>query len=479
MPETVASISLHFALHTDVGRSREHQEDRMLAAANLAGGVWVSEGSNAGTTDNWGVLLVVADGMGGMNAGEVAAQMAVDSVRRYFEKLVQETSDPAAQSPQQSLLEAMWYAQQQIVQLAAGKEDLAGMGTTLVMAWVIGQELQLLWVGDSRCYLWRTGEGLRQLSKDHSLVQKLLDEQKITHEQAVIHPQRNMITQCLGMTGDPISPGYIRQTLQINDCLLICTDGLNGMLSDKQMAVFFEEGVYESPPELATRLITAANDAGGHDNITLAVARLAPQPVIDKAASGRTFTFEGSTKRTSLEQRSSRTSKKSRLFVLCFLMLLGAGATLLCFWFSRNNSSEVLSQNLPEQKPEAQTKPADSSYGKIIAVETRTDTLQNVAAAYVPDSFPAHAATGEVKAGTHYIVVGAFANKDNIRRLERELRKRYPQYSVARTSLPSSSGEKWEVVLTGFQSNEEAENLKAADSKSEKPLLSSANIKSH
>lgn len=478
MPETGSSISLHFALHTDVGRSREHQEDRILAAANLAGGVWVSEGSNAGSTDNWGVLLIVADGMGGMNAGEVAAQMAVDSVRRYFEKLVRETSGPGTQSPQQSLLEAMWYAQQQIVQLTAGKEELAGMGTTLVTAWLMEQELHLLWVGDSRCYLWRPKEGLRQLSKDHSLVQKLVDEQKITPAQAAIHPQRNMITQCLGMTGEPISPGYIKQTLQINDCLLICTDGLNGMLSDEQMAVFFEEGVLKSPSELGSRLVAAANDAGGHDNITLAVAHLASQPVIGKEASGPAFSFDESTKKNSLYHKSSPTPKKSKLFVLYFLMLLGAGATLIWFWFSRNNSSEVLLQKLSEQKPEVQTPPEDSLYGKITAVETRTDTLQNASEADAPDSFPVHAATGEVKAGTHYIVVGAFANKDNIRRLERELRKRYPQYRIAQTSLPSSSGEKWEVVLTGFQSNEEAENLKAVDSRSEKPLLSSANIKS-
>jgi serine/threonine protein phosphatase PrpC len=167
--------------------------------------------------------------------------------------------------------DAIVQANGDIVRHSKAFPDTDGMGSTLVMAWVNGQELHLSWVGDSRCYLWRGGK-LTQLSKDHSYVQTLVDEGKLTTEQAFFHPESNVITQSLGDSGRDPKPDYLTLPLSDNDVLLLCSDGLNSMLQDNKIGeVITGAGDLLSGAE---QLIEEANAAGGSDNITVILAKV-------------------------------------------------------------------------------------------------------------------------------------------------------------------------------------------------------------
>jgi len=204
-------------------------------------------------------LFVVADGMGGHAAGEIASSLAITTMNSYIQ-------EHRSQAKSQEFLEqAIVKANQTIYQLAQSKDEYNGMGTTVTAIYVEGDVIYWAHVGDSRLYLVRNGEFI-QITNDHSLVWELVQSGNMTKEEALIHPKRNMLTRAVG-TGISlaIDTGMIRW--EADDLLLMCTDGLTNMVSEQEIynLITNKEGDVKV---IIDELIVEANRAGGLDNIT-------------------------------------------------------------------------------------------------------------------------------------------------------------------------------------------------------------------
>ena len=225
---------------TDTGRQRRANEDSLLARAPL---------------------FVVADGMGGAQAGEVASRIAVESFRHGLDD---------ASEPELALSALALEANSRIHELSHSNAEQAGMGTTLTAVYVGEREVAIAHVGDSRAYCLRDGELLR-LTDDHSLVDELMRQGRLTPEEAVEHPQRSVITRALGPEG-PVEVDTRSFRARAGDVYLLCSDGLTTMISEQQIA-----DVLRANPLLhdaGEALIAAANEAGGRDNVTVVLMRL-------------------------------------------------------------------------------------------------------------------------------------------------------------------------------------------------------------
>jgi protein phosphatase len=226
----------NYAARTDVGRVREHNEDCLCVNQALG-------------------LYVIADGMGGHASGEVASDIAVTVIEQQVKQ-------------GNSLLEAIELAHLAIVKGVKTGAGKAGMGTTVVAVLLQGEAYTLAWVGDSRAYLWH--DALSQLSKDHSLVQMLLDTHQLTEAEARVHPRKNIIYQNLGTTAVEKPEVSIKQgTLYKNQKIILCSDGLSDELDEKQMSEVIAQA--SGDEEIAGQLIAAAIDNGGKDNVSVIV----------------------------------------------------------------------------------------------------------------------------------------------------------------------------------------------------------------
>ena len=206
-------------------------------------------------------VAVLADGMGGYNSGEVASAMAVDLVMVAVQR--EDGADLSAKAAETELLGALQLANNAIVSAAQSTPGCRGMGTTVVAALVLDKELLVAHMGDSRAYVWRDGCLLR-LTRDHSLVQYELDAGLITEAEAKTSTHAHLVTRALGV-GPRIVPELNRWCLQLEDRVLLCSDGLTDMLPDQELHKIFSEAL--PLPLLLTALIGAANAAGGRDNI--------------------------------------------------------------------------------------------------------------------------------------------------------------------------------------------------------------------
>ena len=212
-----------------------------------------------------GRLIVVADGMGGHEGGEIASGIAVEMVRKTWSSGTGEPTD--------LLISALSNAHAAIQDYAHEHPELSGMGTTCTAAAVIGDLLYYGHVGDTRLYLFRNG-GIRRVTHDHSLVQRLVDSGAITEEQAAEHPDKNVLVSALGMRGEvAVDVPDAGVPLESGDTLLICTDGLHGLVSDAEM---LDAATRHEPRQACQQLVQMAKDRGGPDNITLQIVRLGP-----------------------------------------------------------------------------------------------------------------------------------------------------------------------------------------------------------
>jgi protein phosphatase len=219
---------------SDIGQVREGNEDSFLVLDPL---------------------YAVADGMGGHRGGEVASNLALQTIERMFT------------AQEGTLTEQVEQANRAVFERSQSDRDVAGMGTTLTAALVQGAQVRLAHVGDSRAYLYRDGE-LQLLTEDHTLVHKMLMEGEISESEAETHPHRSILTRALGVDGNvQVDEGFVE--MRNGDRLLLCTDGLTGMVSDEQIKAVLEES--NDPQEAVDRLVRAANRAGGIDNITAVV----------------------------------------------------------------------------------------------------------------------------------------------------------------------------------------------------------------
>jgi PPM family protein phosphatase len=254
---------------TDRGRTRDHNEDTFLVADLSTGNASLLPEVREHEIGPRGSLFMVADGMGGAVAGELASEMAADLIYRHLAS--EWASDPDA-SPERfafRMREAVELANARIYGYAREHPEVRGMGTTVTAAGVYGDDLYLTQIGDSRAYLVRKGTAI-QLTKDQSLMQRLVDAGELTEEEAEQSERRNIILQALGP--DPrVKVDLTWQALRRGDLLVLCSDGLSGQVRKEEIAE-----LATSTPELmdlCARLIEIANTRGGPDNITAVAAR--------------------------------------------------------------------------------------------------------------------------------------------------------------------------------------------------------------
>jgi PPM family protein phosphatase len=217
-------------------------------------------------------LFVVADGMGGARAGELASRLAVDT----FRELPVITGESAEDRLRRTILES----NRRVLERAKSDPATAGMGSTVTAALVDGDRVVLGHVGDSRAYLLRDGS-LQQLSHDHSLVAELERAGRLTREEAAVHPQRSVITRALG-AGPELDVDTSVVQLRDGDVVLLCSDGLSGLIGDLAISNLIEGGGKLS--DAVRRLVRAANDADGDDNVTAVAFRVGGDPVEAPAA---------------------------------------------------------------------------------------------------------------------------------------------------------------------------------------------------
>ncbi len=298
------SLKLQAAAKTDVGRQREQNEDSPY--------VYISDEQERG-------LFIVADGMGGYRAGEVASRLAVQKISEALKSFLipiseqptikltplsdadiadmstikldtsksseqatnttntkqhktrKLTETPTIKNIEDSLKAAVRQANRAILSYGEEQSGARGLGCTVTSALVQDDQAFIVNVGDSRTYLLRNGE-LTVLTKDHSLVQRLVDEKQITPDEVYTHPQRNLIYRSLGAGHKHVDPDVFHQPLQPGDTLLLCSDGLWEMVRRQDLISILQQE--DDPRQICDRLIDTANAHGGEDNITAVVVRV-------------------------------------------------------------------------------------------------------------------------------------------------------------------------------------------------------------
>ena len=265
-------MKIQISATTDRGKVRGNNEDAIIVCPDLEQQDWMAGDTPYITLGKLGALLVVADGIGGANAGEKASGLAINQVRTDFTPEAAETA--LKDGAQQSLMGKVFRnADEAINNAVLSDTEAMGMGTTFVMAWVVGEDVNVAWCGDSRCYVFNAEKGLLPLSKDHSLVQGMVDQGSITEEEALERPDSNIITQALGDCDLPCEPDYTTYHLQPGDMLMLCSDGLSGYASNKEMEETMSKHCCDTE-ECRDELLKMALDRGGEDNISVIVASL-------------------------------------------------------------------------------------------------------------------------------------------------------------------------------------------------------------
>lgn len=245
---------------TDVGMKRKANEDNFCSNQELG-------------------LFVVADGMGGHAAGEVASRIAVEEIRRVLSTTREDedwtwpdTFDPNVSLGANQLRFAIHLANEKIRGTTLDRAECRGMGTTVVAALLAGEHCSIAHVGDSRAYLIREGK-IKLLTSDHSWVNDQLRQGFLTLEHARNHPFRNVITQALG-SGTDVRVDLLELPVRMGDLLILCSDGLNSMLTDSEILTIVRQGKDQSLDAVTMNLIKAANEKGGDDNITVALVQI-------------------------------------------------------------------------------------------------------------------------------------------------------------------------------------------------------------
>lgn len=273
----MSDIRIRLAAGTDVGRVRTNNEDNFVVCPDLSVSDWtIPQANKMVGLGKYGSLLVVADGMGGANAGEVASATTVESIQQTFtpEALANIVDDDSA--IQDFLVSAVKTADLAVLNAAQEDAERSGMGTTIVMVWVINQKAYVCWCGDSRCYVFNPTHGFIQLSKDHSFVQELVDRGELSPENAHDHPYSNVITRCLSDGETRAEPEVRVYNLQVGDLLLLCSDGLSSICTDEQILNVLKNRGEKELMQLKEALINAALEAGGYDNVTVALCEVLP-----------------------------------------------------------------------------------------------------------------------------------------------------------------------------------------------------------
>jgi serine/threonine protein phosphatase PrpC len=251
-----STLSIEFFCATDTGRARSNNEDSV-------------------TVDEPNALAVLADGMGGYNAGEIASGMATSFIQRELGRWLEEVGESATDPEVRRAMDiCVDNANRAIFNAANANPQYAGMGTTLVVAVFRGTRVLIGHVGDSRAYRLRGGR-LMQVTRDHSLLQEQIDAGLITPEQAAFSANKNLVTRAVGVEDTVLLETHLHD-VQPGDMYLMCSDGLSDMLDNATLAQLLQ--THDELPKAGRALIDAANEAGGKDNIALVLVRVAGNP---------------------------------------------------------------------------------------------------------------------------------------------------------------------------------------------------------
>jgi protein phosphatase len=241
---------------TDIGKQRATNEDSV--ASLLLNTQNFKKKSSCG-------VLVVADGMGGHDKGEIASDVATKQFVKTVTEVIFKISDKSSTEYRKILENAVNAANKEVWKIS--KQEPNRIGTTLLAAIIVNDIAYIANIGDSRAYLVRPHKHIQQITKDHSVVQEMLDAKMITRERVKNHPRRNVITRAIGLS-EHVVPDIYEQKIS-NETLILCTDGLYGMIEEDDMVKIVNNNVFKS----VDTLISLANKQGGQDNISVAIAK--------------------------------------------------------------------------------------------------------------------------------------------------------------------------------------------------------------
>lgn len=269
------AIQFRMTAGTDVGLVRVNNEDNFIVNPDLTHSDWFLPKDIAEPLrlSDIGCVFAVADGMGGANCGEVASAIAMEQVQRSFSNADVNTIIQSDLEIIDFLKQIVVSADKSIKQHALEHSECKGMGTTLVLGWLIGTALHIVWCGDSRAYVYRPSEGLRRISKDHSRVQCYIDQGLLTEKDAFGHPESNIILRCLGDIPQLAAPDYYFYSVQSSDLILFCSDGLSAYCPDSEIEQVMKANA-DNIAECRNELVGHALKAGGYDNVTVALVSI-------------------------------------------------------------------------------------------------------------------------------------------------------------------------------------------------------------
>lgn len=323
-----------------------------------------------------GCLMVVADGMGGMNAGEVASEIAIKTVSEYFDiKHMADKSFRDSRSRMNYMEDVVVAADAAIKADARVNKDHEGMGSTIIMAWLCDDEICLTWCGDSRAYLYRPECGFWQMSKDHSYVQGLVDDHKITPDEAFDHPYGNIITRSLGDPEKKAKADSVKFDVYKGDIFMLCSDGLSGVLRDHKTYIDGQRIDSENLQDIIAanratmaqcrdELFAAAERNDWYDNVTAILCEIvsgqplpaelkapvqaAPEPSSIPTEEPLSYTEAPNPVQSGNNLRSSsiRINKKRLPLIIALLVVVLGGAGFLTWWLTHKNSNIKAEQKL-------------------------------------------------------------------------------------------------------------------------------------
>ena len=347
---------IRLAAKTDVGLERTNNEDNFQLAQDLSVSnmQWINnQRFNLGKK---GSLLVVADGMGGMNAGEVASAIAIDVVRKCFQdSFLTDEVLKNRYSIEKYMKQVIQTADAEIKKKGKQNPENRGMGTTIVMAWIYEGMLYVSWCGDSRAYLYNPANGLHQISKDHSYVQGLVDKGVIKPEDAFDFPDSNIITRSLCDSGPKAIPDCLITPVELcnNDIVLLCSDGLNGMIRDTQIENIISQN-QDDMVKCVDSLIEGALHAAGADNVTIALCQVLEGGNAAKA--NRALSYNSTKIEVCEEHKNSLFKKIPKWCYITIAVLLIIGLAFTGGYMS-NNKSETTPIDSLNQKNDTIVQP--------------------------------------------------------------------------------------------------------------------------
>lgn len=272
-------VSFKLFAGTNIGL-RENNEDNFTVCPDLTKNEWIVPADNQPVIQlgSKGCIMVVADGMGGQNAGEVASAIAIDTVQEMFSsnRLPADVLNKP-DAIKMHLRNVVSECDTRIKNKTKDDVSTYGMGSTIIIAWLLGCKLYIAWLGDSRAYSYVEKKGIARLSKDHSFVQQLVDAGTISEEEAMDHPNSNIITRSLGDTSQKAKADVAEYDIEDGQVVLLCSDGLCGVCQDAEIGGIIEEAK-DNLQNCKDRLVTAALAAGGSDNITIALLKISVDP---------------------------------------------------------------------------------------------------------------------------------------------------------------------------------------------------------